>query len=78
MLHEMKDFLSFQFENILSGSKFVVVLSPFVGGQHLLREPDSLTKASFAGIASPLIKGTSFSDEEQSANIHTLFTVVLH
>ncbi len=78
MLHEMKDFLSDHFDDMSADSKFVVVLSPFVGSQHLLREMDSLTNASFADIASQLINGDSFNDEEKSSNIHTLFTEMDH
>ncbi len=78
MLNEMMEFLSSEFDNFLSDSKFVAVLSPFVGSQHLLRTSDSTTTASFADIAKPILNDTVFTDEAKSANIHTLFTEMDH
>jgi hypothetical protein len=78
MIGEMMQFLEGEFDNFLANQKFKVVLSPFVGSQHLLREPDSLTTASFADIAKPIINNTTFLAEDKSTNLHTLFTEMDH
>ena len=78
LLNEMKEFLSNQFSESQNDQKFIVVLSPFVGSQHLQRQIDSMTTASFINVSSQIINGDEIDDQDKSTLVHTLFTEMDH
>ena len=79
MIPEIQDFLTSEFGNYFSETKYSIVLSAFVGAQNLHRDIDSIHTADFVPVDEQILQGNNNLDNyKKSIQIHGLFTEMNH